>query len=168
MPLVLAPSGITNSNLAAGAGIVQFQTSTSGGYGTTSNGSTWATLGNIVTITPTKTGNRIIVSAQFVYPKETSNIGNINQYRLRYGSTYQYVCSESFQYSDPYLHENLTGLGFAQAVYTVAAGDVGSAQTCSIEWVAANGSYSVGAYVQYGPQTAVSNVAIRVQAVEVA
>lgn len=146
MALALASTGITNANLAAGAGIAQVVTATSGGY-TVANGGSWQTLGNSVTITPLKAGNRIILSCAFVYPKETSNFMNTNNYRFRYGSNYATQPDESFCYSDPWTHQNMTGLGFHQYIFTVGAGEVGVAQTCALEWTGGSGQFVVGSYV---------------------
>lgn len=167
MPLVLSASGITNAGLAPNAGVVQVVSATSGGY-TVTNNFTWLTLGTATSITPTKTGNRIVVTAQYVYPKETANFMNVNNYRLRYGSNYVTMCSESFAYSDPYTHQYMTAQGFAQYVFTVASGEVNVAQTISIEWNSGNGSFDVGTYLSNGATGSAGNIAVRVTAWECA
>ena len=161
MPLTISSAGITNLNLAAGSVITNVVSANSAAYNVTNN-STWLDLGpGSLTITPTKTGNRIIVTAQYVYPKVTSNFMNVNAYRLVYGNTIVNTCSESFCYSDPYTHQHMTGQGFAQHVFTVVAAEVGVPQKVAIQWFSGNGAFAIGSFL-----STVQDIAVRVTAWE--
>lgn len=147
----LASSAVTSQKISPSNVYLQMVTATTAGYSVTNNG-TWLDLGSSsLTITPSKTGNKIIVMAQYVYPKETSNFMNVNAYRLVYGSNIAQQCSESFCYSDPYTHQYMTGQGFAQHMFVVSSSEVGIAQKVSIQWYSGSGAFGVGSYLGSDP-----------------
>ena len=164
---LVRPKNIPTANLSDGSNFltsvttyVQQVTADQAKFSVSNNG-TWQNL-NSVTITPQAIGNTITIEASFVYPKETSNFMNINQYRIGFGSTYVNMTSESFCYSDPYTHEYMTGLGHHSYTFVVDASTVGVAQTCTLQWNSGNGSFGIGSYLN----NATNNIACKITAIE--
>jgi hypothetical protein len=140
---------------------VQQVTGTQNGFSVSYTGGTWQNLAS-VNITPQNIGNIITIDASFVYPKEATNFTNVNSYRIKFGNTTVDMVSESFQYSDPWTHQNMTGLGHHSYSFIVDSSTVGVQQNCAIQWQNGNsGSYGIGVYLTQG-----IDIACRITAIE--